>query len=106
MDGASAYLRALQATTHSTADVECPEGVWSAADAAILFADEFPLPAALAAVCRLATPVLVVVTAMPSAFDSLPVTGRRVVRVLQRPAWGWMLADAVGLAPSTTTRSA
>jgi hypothetical protein len=102
VDGAGAYLRALHATTRSTADLECPERVWSTADAAILFADDFPLPIALAAASRLATPVLVVVTAMPSTFAPLllPTGARRIVRVLQRPAWGWMLADAIGLAPS------
>lgn len=101
IDGVRAYLGRAGAHSESA---ECLDDACSrsaGADAIVLFADDFPRSAALEtfAALRAALPstLVIVVTEAVEEFsppnESDEPTDRVVV--LRRPAWGWMLMDAV-----------
>jgi DNA-binding response OmpR family regulator len=101
LDGVQQYLQRAGARTYNASRLEDADAGAPSADAVLLFADDYPRAAALEAFTRFraARPatLLVVVTedvaafAMPARTES---AASRVV-VLRRPAWGWMLVDAI-----------
>jgi hypothetical protein len=67
------------------------------ADAVVFFADDYPLEEARGAVAGLSVRLIVIVTADVSAFNACRkerASDERIV-VLPRPAWGWVLLEAI-----------
>ncbi len=100
LDGVRAYLQRAGANLSGTARLDDASAAATGADAVVLFADDYPRQAALdtATTLRQLLPrtLLVVVTDDVHAFTpaSFARDGCSVV-VLRRPAWGWMLVEAV-----------
>lgn len=96
LDGVEEYLRRAGARPSAVSVLEDAAGAAREADALVLFADDFPTPDTLRAIDHLAVERLVVVTQEVESFrarcDRLS-PGRLVV--LRRPAWGWMLLEAL-----------
>jgi len=101
VDGVCDYLGRAGARATSAGSLEEAQASSTGADAIVLFADDFPRPAALStfAALRKALPsiLIVVVTEAVEEFTPAVGSGKSVecVVVLRRPAWGWMLLDAV-----------
>ncbi len=66
-------------------------------DAVLLFADDYPPLEALRLLSTVSVKVCVVVTSRLDAADALrsAMRGPAQLVVLRRPAWGWMLLDAL-----------
>lgn len=101
LDGVQHYLRRAGARTRTVSRLELADAASAGEDAVLLFADDYPRDAALRAFARLraAQPatLLVVVTEAVEAFapPARADRGGGPVVVLRRPAWGWMLVDAI-----------
>lgn len=101
LDGVREYLGRAGARSTSASSLEEAQVNSTGADAIVLFADDFPLPAALStfAALRRALPstLIVVVTEAVDEFSPEVGSGQsdECAVVLRRPAWGWMLLDAV-----------
>lgn len=100
LDGVQLYLRRVGARAHGASRLDETDDTCAEADAILLFADDYPQTAAFRAFAhmRAAHPrtLVVVVTEDVGAFARSwgEDDGGRVV-VLRRPAWGWMLVDAI-----------
>jgi hypothetical protein len=97
LDGLQRYFERLGARLNSTSNLEEASSSVSGADAVLLFADDYPGKNALSAVVGLSVKLVVVVTSEVALFRAAVAQaslGSKVV-VVQRPAWGWMLLDAV-----------
>jgi hypothetical protein len=96
------YLVRFGAVAPASADVEGAEALHDRIDAFVFFPDDLLHEEALRAFERLkkthARAPLVVVTRDVARFETPPreggVTRARIV-VLRRPAWGWMIVDAL-----------
>ncbi len=97
LDGVQQYFQRLGARISIAPRLEDAAARTSGADAALLFADDYPHEEALRVIPALSVKLVVVVTADVGNFRvSLPAERRADrVLVLPRPAWGWMLLDAV-----------
>ena len=101
VDGVTKYLQRIGAVTSAITGLDAMDGATGGADAVLLFADDYPSHEVARAFVRLRTahPTLrgVVVTEDVASFAP-NVAGEEAagyVVVLQRPAWGWMLVDAI-----------
>jgi DNA-binding NarL/FixJ family response regulator len=101
LDGVQQYLQRAGARARSASRLEDAATCAADADAVVLFADDYPRASSLRAFAQLRaerpSALLVVVTEDVDAFTSLARAERGVggVVVLRRPAWGWMLVDAI-----------
>ena len=101
LDSVQPYLERAGATVRCVSRAEkSADSAWGM-DAVLFFADDFPRPLALEAFAALRalrpTPLLVVVTEDMGAFADGPTRARKArgIVMLPRPAWGWMLVDAI-----------
>lgn len=95
--GLQRYFDRLGARASSTSDLDEAPSSTRGADAVVLFADDYPEKNPLGILAGLSAKVVVVVTSDVAAFRQA-VAGtslRSKVVVLPRPAWGWMVLDAV-----------
>ncbi len=97
LDGLKRYFEPFGARLNSVSNLDEAPSTVTGADAVLLFADDYPGKNALGTVRGLSVKLVVVVTAEVARFkealagaDSMP-----QVVVIQRPAWGWMLLDAL-----------
>ncbi len=101
IDGVREYLGRAGAHSTSVGTLEGALASSTGADAIVFFADDFPRPAALStfAALRSALPATLIVVVTEAVAEFTPAdpagTSARSVVVLRRPAWGWMLLDAV-----------
>ena len=99
LDGVQEYFKRVGAQLFTIPRVEDVREKAQGADVVVLFADDYPREAALKAVAELSVKLVIVVTAEVHAYSARPAKkGMPRVLVLARPAWGWMLLDAVRLA--------
>ncbi|MEI8258941.1 MAG: hypothetical protein WCJ30_25000 [Deltaproteobacteria bacterium] len=101
VDGVREYLGRAGARLTSTGRLVDAPATSAGADAIVLFADDFPRAAALStfAALREALPSTVIVVVTEAVEEFSPAERDRAaagrVVVLRRPAWGWMLLDAL-----------
>jgi hypothetical protein len=99
LDGVQQYLRRVGARALAASRLEDVDAVNADADAVLLFADDYPRAVALRAFARLRASrpatLLVVVTEDVAAYAARAEGSASRVVVLRRPAWGWMLVDAL-----------
>src|SRR5258706_312135 len=101
IDGVREYLHRAGARAAGAVLLEDAPAAAAGSDAVVFFADDYPRDRALATFANLRatqpTIRLVVVTEATEAFAAvlLPGAPSHGVVVLRRPAWGWMLLDAV-----------
>lgn len=99
LDGVQDYFRRVGAKLSTIPRLEEARQDVNGADVVVLFADDYPREAALQAVAEFSVKLVIVVTAEVTAYEARPAKdGMPRVLVLARPAWGWMLLDAVRLA--------
>ena len=98
LDGVEAYLRGAGARASGASRPEEIARANGRVDAVLFFADDYPRIEAKRAFDALqrddSIAVLVVITASVDDFRTAREKDPRVV-VLRRPAWGWMLVDAI-----------
>jgi hypothetical protein len=96
LDGVQEYLRRVGARPSAVPLLEDAAMAARQSDALLLFADDFPTAATLRTLDGLSIRLLVVVT---QEVESFRTQGARLARgrmvVLRRPAWGWMLVEAL-----------
>jgi hypothetical protein len=97
LDGVQAYLERAGARVRTTSRLDEAEDTSSGADAVVFFADDYSLEESDIILAGLAVRLLVIVTAEIAAFNARRGSWPRAERVvvLPRPAWGWVLLDAV-----------
>jgi hypothetical protein len=97
LDGVQQYFERRGATVASAARLEKAASSVRVSDGVIVFPDDYPFRQALSFVLTLDVKVIVVVTADVERFQSSlrDAAPSKNVLVLRRPAWGWMLLDAV-----------
>jgi hypothetical protein len=97
VDGLKRYFEHFGARLCSISDLEEALSSVSGADAVFLFADDYPGKNTLSAALGLSVKRVVVVTSEVARFKAAiaAASAEPKVVVLQRPAWGWMLLDAV-----------
>lgn len=100
LDGVQQYFQRMGATVASSVRLEPATSGVRVADGVLVFSDDYPFKQALSFVLSLDVKVIVVVTADVERFQSSlrDAACSKHVMVLQRPAWGWMLLDAVRMA--------
>jgi len=95
-----AYLRRAGVSIHRTRSIErAADTVPPSAAAVVFFADDFralEVAAALTVLgARLPKVLVVLVTADPASFLSLPSSDAAASLVLPKPVWGWTILDAI-----------
>jgi hypothetical protein len=97
LDGLKRYFERLGARLSSTSNLEEAPSSANGADAVFLFADDYPGKNVLSAVLGLSVKLVVVVTSEVALFRAAIARASldSKIVVVQRPAWGWMLVDAV-----------
>ncbi len=97
LDGVQQYFERMGAAVASAVRLEKAASSVRVADGVLVFPDDYPFNQALSFVLTLDVKVIVVVTADVERFQSSlrDAACSKNVFVLQRPAWGWMLLDAV-----------
>jgi hypothetical protein len=97
LDGIQQYFERMGATVRSVIRLDKAISNVQAADGVLVFPDDYPYNHALSFVLALDVKVIVVVTADVERFQTSlrDAACSKHVLVLQRPAWGWMLLDAV-----------
>ena len=96
LDGVQEYLRRAGARPSAVPVLEDAALAARQSDALLLFADDFPTAASLRTLDGLSIGLLVVVTQEVESFRAQSARwARGRVVVLRRPAWGWMLIEAL-----------
>jgi hypothetical protein len=97
LDGVTLYFERAGARVRSTTRLEEIGETTSSADAIIFFADDYPSAEAECAVSTFSARLTVVVTAEVAAFNACCARRTQIGRVvvLPRPAWGWVLLEAI-----------
>jgi hypothetical protein len=102
LDGVQEYFRRVGARLSTLSELEDSRNRVSEADVVIIFADDYPQEAVKRAIVELSVQLIVIVTENINAYAPRPAkAGMPRVLVLTRPAWGWMLLDAVRSAVPT-----
>jgi hypothetical protein len=104
LDGVEQYLARAGARLATALRLEDAPQKAHGARVVVLFADDYPEDAVRRVVDELSAELIVIVTADVDAWTTAGRPSRVVV--LQRPAWGWMLLDAIrtGLSERTGAR--
>ena len=97
LDGVQQYFERMGATVVSTDRLERAASCVRVPDGVLVFSDDYPFKQALSFVLTLDVELIVVVTADVERFQTSlrEAACSKKVSVLQRPAWGWTLLDAV-----------
>jgi hypothetical protein len=100
LDGVQEYFKRVGARLSSARQLDEVGDKASGVDVVVMFADDFSHDKVRETVARLKTRLVIIVTAEDRAFtpSRKPKPGEQRILVLARPAWGWMLLDAVRLA--------
>lgn len=99
LDGLQEYFTRVGARLSNISKLDDALHTTAGVDVVVLFADDYPREVALRALAELAVKLIIVVTGEVSAYTPRAAKGGAPrVLVLARPAWGWMLLDAVRLA--------
>lgn len=99
LDGVRDYFERAGARVRTTSRLDEAHDASAGADAVVFFADDYPADESSQVLSAFSAPVLVVVTADLVGFNARRRTWSHAGRVvvLPRPAWGWVLLDAVQL---------
>lgn len=97
LDGVKDYFERAGARVRTTSRLDEAADDTADADAVVFFADDYPAEAGASFLSGLAARLVIVVTANLPEFNASRANWRRTrpVVVLSRPAWGWVLLDAV-----------
>ena len=98
LDGVQEYFTRVGARLSNFSKLDDARRKTVGVDVVVLFADDYPREVVLRAVAELSVKLIIVVTGEVSAYTPrAPKEGAPRVLILARPAWGWMLLDAVRL---------
>jgi hypothetical protein len=99
LDGVQEYFTRVGARLTNISKLDDALHTTAGVDVVVLFADDYPREMVLRAVEELSVKLIIVVTGEVRAYVPRAAKGSAArVLVLARPAWGWMLLDAVRLA--------
>jgi hypothetical protein len=97
LDGVKDYFERAGARVRTTSRLDEAEETAAGTDAVVFFADDYPLEDATITLAALSARLIVVVTVEVAAFSARRARWTKAghVIVLPRPAWGWVLLEAV-----------
>jgi hypothetical protein len=99
LDGVQEYFTRVGARLSNISKLDDALRATERVDVVVLFADDYPREAILKVVSELSVKLIIVVTGDVNAYAPRAAKGGAPrVLVLARPAWGWMLLDAVRMA--------
>lgn len=97
LDGVKEYFERAGARVRTTSRLDEASDATEGAEAVVFFADDYPAEEGITFLSQLSARLVIVVTAKLAEFNAGRSSWRqaRPVVVLSRPAWGWVLLDAV-----------